>query len=110
MIVTTALRYLSGRKLRTLLTTLAVIFGVMVIFGMNILIPSMLKGFQANVMAAAGIVDVTVTQKTGDAFDAAFIVEWMAHGRIGEALRAANRLGAYVASHLGAQPEGPTGR
>ena len=30
-----AARYLSGRKLRTFLTTLAVIFGVMIIFGIE---------------------------------------------------------------------------
>ncbi len=64
-----AFRYLTGRKLRSVLTTLAVIFGVMVIFGMNILIPSMMQGFQANIMAASGLVDVNITHKTGGSFD-----------------------------------------
>ena len=36
---TLARRYLSGRKLRTFLTTLAVIFGVLVIFAMNSILP-----------------------------------------------------------------------
>ena len=36
---TLAARYLSGRKLRTFLTTLAVVFGVLVLFGMNIVLP-----------------------------------------------------------------------
>ncbi|MHB9092933.1 MAG: ABC transporter permease, partial [Chloroflexota bacterium] len=66
--LTLAGRYLWGRKLRTVLTTLAIIFGVLVVFGMNLLIPSMMAAFQANVLAASGQVDVTVTQKAGEAF------------------------------------------
>ena len=66
--LTLAWRYLNGRKLRTFLTTLAVIFGVMVIFGMNIILPTMLAAFQANIMAAGGLVDVTVTNKSGGGF------------------------------------------
>ena len=65
---TLARRYLSGRKLRTLLTTLAVIFGVVVIFGMNIILPTMIEAFQANVTAASGEVDLTLTHKSGGAF------------------------------------------
>ncbi len=60
---TLAWRYLAGRKLRTFLTTLAVIFGVMVIFGMNIILPSMVAAFQANALAAGGVVDVSITHK-----------------------------------------------
>jgi putative ABC transport system permease protein len=66
--LTLAWRYLNGRKLRTFLTTLAVIFGVMLIFGMNIILPTMLEAFQANMMAAGGLVDVTVTNKSGSGF------------------------------------------
>jgi putative ABC transport system permease protein len=66
--LTLAWRYLNGRKLRTFLTTLAVVFGVMVIFGMNIILPTMLEAFQANMMAAGGVVDVTVTHKSGSVF------------------------------------------
>jgi putative ABC transport system permease protein len=65
---TLAWRYLNGRKLRTFLTTLAVVFGVMVIFGMNIILPTMLQGFQANMMAASGLVDATVTHQSGSGF------------------------------------------
>ncbi len=68
---TLAWRYLNGRKLRTFLTTLAVVFGVMVIFGMNIILPTMIQAFQANVMAASGQVDLTITSRTGAAFPAA---------------------------------------
>ena len=66
--LTLAWRYLNGRRLRTFLTTLAVIFGVMLIFGMNIILPTMLEAFQANIMAAGGLVDVTVTHTSGGGF------------------------------------------
>jgi putative ABC transport system permease protein len=66
--LTLAWRYLIGRKLRTFLTTLAVVFGVMVIFGMNIILPTMLEAFQANIMAAGNVVDVTVTHESGSGF------------------------------------------
>ena len=68
MQMTLAVRYLWGRKLRTVLTTLAVMFGVLVIFGMNILVPSMVQAFTANALAASGQVDMTITHKTGEAF------------------------------------------
>ena len=66
--LTLAARYLWGRKLRTFLTTLAIVFGAWVIFGMNILMPTMLKSFEANMLAASGQVDVTITHKTGETF------------------------------------------
>jgi len=69
--LTLARRYLAGRKLRTFLTTLAILFGVLVIVGMNSLLPAFTRAFQANVLAAAGQVDATITLKTSDAFDAA---------------------------------------
>ncbi len=68
-----AARYLWGRKLRTFLTTLAIVFGVLVIFGMNILMPTMWQAFQANFLAVAGQVDVTVTQKSGETFSSAVL-------------------------------------
>jgi putative ABC transport system permease protein len=69
--LTLAARYLAGRKLRAFLTTLAVVFGVLVIFGMNILVPTMLQSFQAGMMAATDAVDLTATLKSGNAFPAA---------------------------------------
>lgn len=65
---TLALRYLNGRKLRSLLTTLAVVFGVMVIFGVNFLIPTMMQAFQSTMLAASSTVDLTITNRTGEAF------------------------------------------
>ncbi len=66
--LTLATRYLLGRKLRTSLTTLAVVFGVLVIFGMNIILPTMLTALQTNAMAVQGTVDLSIFHKTGDAF------------------------------------------
>ncbi|MBN1371278.1 MAG: FtsX-like permease family protein [Anaerolineaceae bacterium] len=64
-----ALRYLNGRKLRTFLTTLAVVFGVLVIFGMNIMLPTLLKTFQATMLAASNEVDLTVSHRAGTPFN-----------------------------------------
>ena len=66
--LTLAARYLSGRKLRTFLTTLAVVFGVLVIFGMNIILPTMLAALQANVQGAEGAVDFSITHISGEPF------------------------------------------
>lgn len=66
--LTLALRYLAGRKLRTTLTTLAIVFGVLVIFGMNTLLPAFLNAFQANALALADQTDATITNATGEAF------------------------------------------
>jgi len=65
-----ASRYLLGRKLRTFLTTLAIVFGVFVIFGMNTLVPTMIDAFLSSAMTASGQVDMTITHKTSDAFQA----------------------------------------
>lgn len=63
-----AYRYLAGRKLRTFLTTLAIIFGVMIIFGLNGYLPTMMRSFKQNMLATAGKVDISVTSKTGSPF------------------------------------------
>ena len=52
-------------------------------------------------------VRVVDTTGAGDAFDAAFLVEWLRTRDIEAALHAGNRLGAWVARHLGAQPPPP---
>src|SRR3990172_2551242 len=65
---TLALRYLAGRKLRTALTTLAIVLGVLVLFGMNSMLPAVMNAFQANVKAAIDEVDATVTLRTSEPF------------------------------------------
>ncbi len=64
-----AARYLSGRKLRTFLTTLAVIFGVMIIFALNGMLPAFSQAFRENLLAASGAVDLAVTSATDNVFD-----------------------------------------
>jgi putative ABC transport system permease protein len=66
--LTLAARYLAGRKLRTFLTTLAIIIGVMVIFGMGIYLPSFMDAFQKSILSASGQTDVMITHRTGEAF------------------------------------------
>jgi putative ABC transport system permease protein len=68
--LTLAARYLNGRRLRAFLTTLAIVFGVLVIFGMNLLIPTMMQALQSGMIAASDQVDMTATLKTGGAFPA----------------------------------------
>jgi len=57
--------------------------------------------------AGAERVAVVDTTGAGDAFDAAFLVEWLRTRDVEAALSAGNRLGAWVAGHLGAQPPLP---
>jgi hypothetical protein len=81
--LTLAWRYLSGRKLRTFLTTLAILFGVLVIFGMNIILPTMVSALQANVQGMAGVVDFTVTLVSGESFSPEIVktVQGVVRGR-----------------------------
>jgi putative ABC transport system permease protein len=68
--LTLAARYLFGRKLRTFLTTLAVVFGVMILFGLNGLLPALMERFRQSIMTTAGKVDLVVSGATGGTFDA----------------------------------------
>jgi putative ABC transport system permease protein len=68
--LTLAARYLAGRKLRTALTTLAIIFGVLLIFSMNTVLPTMIAALQANVQGAEGVVDFSITSVSGGIFPA----------------------------------------
>src|SRR5512139_1033961 len=68
--LTLAARYLAGRRLRTFLTTLAIIIGVMVIFGMGIILPGFSDAFNRGLLAASGQADVMITHKTGESFSA----------------------------------------
>ena len=67
---TLAWRYMRGRPLRTLLTTLAVVFGVLLVFGGNTVLPAISQAFRVNLLGAAGQVDLIVTAQTGGAFPA----------------------------------------
>jgi putative ABC transport system permease protein len=67
-LVTWPVRYLPGRKFRTLLTTLAVVFGVVVIFGVNTLIPTVMAAPQSSLLGASGQGDLAISNATGDTF------------------------------------------
>lgn len=56
------------------------------------------------VSAPAESIAVSDATGAGDAFDAAFLVEYLARHDLNAALAAGNRLGAHVASRIGAQP------
>lgn len=61
------LRYLSGRKLRTTLTTLAIVFGVALIFAINLALPSALAAFKQGMSTLSGA-DITLTSSSGESF------------------------------------------
>lgn len=105
--LTLAFRYLGGRKLRTALTTLAIVFGVMVIFGMNTFMPTFIKTFQTQAMAAAAQVDLTITQKTGEAFDPVVLEKIRAVDGIEVATGALERLINLPADYLDKDPQTP---
>lgn len=63
-----AIRYLRGRRLRTALTTLAIVFGVMLLFGLNGILPAMMQSLQSSMVAATGKTDLVVTSKSTGVF------------------------------------------
>ncbi len=64
-----AWRYLWGRKQRMVLTTLAVVFGVTLLFGLNAMLPAMINAFRHNMVTAAGKVDISVSSDSNNPFD-----------------------------------------
>ncbi len=63
-----AFQYLRGRKLRTALTTLAIVFGVALIFAINITLPGALEAFRGSVTGASGAVDLTIASVSRNGF------------------------------------------
>ncbi len=66
-------QYLWGRKLRSALTSLAIVIGVMVIFGLGSSVPAMYSSLRQSAIALTGQVNVTITHKTGEAFSAGLV-------------------------------------
>lgn len=74
-----AFQYLRGRKLRTALTTLAIVFGVALIFAINITLPSALDAFRRSVTGTSGAVDLTIASVSGNAFAPTDVLERVAN-------------------------------
>ncbi len=66
-----AFRYLRGRLQRSILTTLAVALGVMILFGMNGVMPPMLEAFRRSMYTSASQVDFSISSTSNTAFDQA---------------------------------------
>ncbi len=64
-----AFRYLRGRLQRSILTTLAVVIGVAILFGMNGAIPPMLEAFRHSMYTSADKVDFSISNITNGSFD-----------------------------------------
>ena len=64
-----AWRYLWGRKQRMVLTTLAVVFGVTLLFGLNSMIPAMMEAFRHNMVTTAGKVDISISGESNNPFE-----------------------------------------
>ena len=75
---TLAWRYLIGRPGRTVLTTLAIVFGVALIFGLNGMMPGLIGVFERTLFASAGQVDLSVTSQSGGTFDRS-VADQVAH-------------------------------
>ena len=67
---TLAWRYLIGRGVRSLLTTLAVALGVMLTFGLNGITPALEAAFTRGLLSSAGQIDLTVTDAYNQSFQA----------------------------------------
>ena len=63
-----AFQYMKGRKLRTLLTTLAIVFGVAMIFAFNLVLPSAMESLRQAMESDQDAVDLNITSVTDEAF------------------------------------------
>jgi putative ABC transport system permease protein len=67
--ITLAQRYLLGRKMRTMLTTLAIVFGVAIIISLNGIIPAIRATFLDRMNVTAHQMDLIVTHASGGVFE-----------------------------------------
>ncbi|MHB0875805.1 MAG: ABC transporter permease [Anaerolineae bacterium] len=63
--VVMAMQYMRVRRLRTALTTLAIVLGVTLVFAVNLALPSAMAALSRTTMSAAGRADLTVTSPAG---------------------------------------------
>lgn len=62
-----SLRYLAGRRLRTALTTLAIVFGVALIFSINVILPTLTNVFKQSSSGITGA-DIQIGSVSGEGF------------------------------------------
>ncbi|MBN1681571.1 MAG: FtsX-like permease family protein [Anaerolineae bacterium] len=70
-----AWQYLKRRKLRTALTTLAIVFGVALIFAINLIMPSVLDIMKESLESETEVVDLSIVDRIGESFDPAPLTE-----------------------------------
>src|SRR3989304_10337295 len=104
---TLAARYLGRRKLRTALPTLAVTFGVLAPFGPNAILPAITEAFRANLLAAAGQVDLTITHRIGSNFPLALLESVQAVEGVSAASGSLNRTVNLPADFFDRNPARP---
>lgn len=63
-----AWRYLRGRGLRSMLTSLAVALGVMLVFGLNGVLPTIMQTFNRSILSTSGQIDFSVTSTLSQPF------------------------------------------
>ncbi|HSJ53219.1 MAG TPA: ABC transporter permease, partial [Anaerolineae bacterium] len=73
VLLTLALRYLLARRMRSALTTLAIVLGVAIIFGLNGLVPAIKDAFQKNLADMDDQADLVITAETHGPFDAGLV-------------------------------------
>jgi putative ABC transport system permease protein len=100
-----ALRYLSARKLRTVLTTLAIVLGVMITFGLNAMAPPLKAAFQQSVEASSANIDLILSQKTMGMFDQALEADVAAVSGVSNVTGAISR-DIFVAAEAGLRTAG----
>jgi putative ABC transport system permease protein len=84
MMLQIAWRYLWGRRLRSALTTLAIVFGIMIVFGLNGIIPAVRSAFDANMTLAIHEVDLILLRSDGASFPTALADELRATPGVAE--------------------------
>jgi putative ABC transport system permease protein len=68
-----ASRYIKGRMQRSILTTLAIVLGVTILFGMNALLPPVIESFRHSMYTSAGTVDISISSASNSSFDQAIL-------------------------------------
>ena len=72
------LRYLNGRRLRTVLTTLSIVFGVAMIFAINLILPSAQEAFKQTMNTVTGA-DLSIASSSGESFAPDDVLERVAN-------------------------------